>query len=875
MSKQINYLISFVFVLGVTLTSTANAEDPSLVGWWTFDEDLGTIAKDSSGNGNDATLLGGPTWGTDPEHRGILLFDGDDDHAHIDGTPFELPNYTIALWFRVDGGSGDRDILSAKGPSGVNGVLLEIEPDGTLRNLHRFPFASGGGSDIYTDASYDDGSWHHVAAVKTASEMILYVDGQQVGLEPDSTQFEGPLGEIWLGILDQRMQRLFFGAIDDLRIYDRVLSEQEIQTIMEGEVDPLAYAPQPKNGAVHEDTWANLKWGPGDFAVSHNVYFGDNFDDVNAGAESTFQGNQSAASLIVGFPGFAYPDGLVHGTTYYWRIDEVNDTDPNSPWKGNIWSFLVPSKTAYKPDPPDGAKFIDLNVELSWTGGFRSKLHTLYFGENFDDVNNATGELPEGKTVYTPDTLELEKTYYWRVDEFDGAETYRGDVWSFTTTAPGGGLKGEYFNNTILSGDPVLIRIDPVVDFNWADSPEPNAVNDDNFSIRWRGEVEIAFSEAYRFYAVTEDGVRLWINDQLVIDRWDVFRLNEYRTNPIELQAGQRCAIEMWSYNDDAGATAQLLWESEHQPKGIIPAAAFSPPVRVGSPKPANGAVGVSHTTVLEWLAGDHAAEHDVYFSTDEDAVRNANTDSPEYKGTKVLGSESYDPGKLPWDTTYYWRVDEVNNLNPESPWEGNVWSFTTADFLGIEDFEDYNDYEPDRIFETWIDGWDVATNGSEVGYAEPNFLEGEHHVETTIVHGGRQSMPYFYDNNFKYSDATLTLVSARDWTKEGVGVLSLWFYGNVSNAAERMYVALNGSAVVYHDNPDAVLIDGWTEWPIDLQEFAAQGVNLANVNTISIGFGDKNNLQASGSGLVFFDDIRLYRPAPEPELEPVVPETP
>jgi len=100
-----------------------------------------------------------------------------------------------------------------------------------------------------------------------------------------------------------------------------------------------------------------------------------------------------------------------------------------------------------------------------------------------------------------------------------------------------------------------------------------------------------------------------------------------------------------------------------------------------------------------------------------------------------------------------------------------------------------------------------------------------------------------------------------RDWTEEGVGVLSLWFRGNSDNAAERMYVNLNGIATVYHDNSDAPLIEEWTEWPIDLQEFAAQGVNLTNVNTISIGFGDKNNLQAGGSGMVFFDDIRLYRP--------------
>ena len=82
------------------------------------------------------------------------------------------------------------------------------------------------------------------------------------------------------------------------------------------------------------------------------------------------------------------------------------------------------------------------------------------------------------------------------------------------------------------------------------------------------------------------------------------------------------------------------------------------------------------------------------------------------------------------------------------------------------------------------------------------------------------------------------------------------------------MYVALNGGTAVYHGNLNAPLIDTWTEWPINLQDFADQGVNLANVNTITIGFGDKNNLQAGGTGSVFFDDIRLYRPAPEPEPE-------
>ncbi len=208
--------------------------------------------------------------------------------------------------------------------------------------------------------------------------------------------------------------------------------------------------------------------------------------------------------------------------------------------------------------------------------------------------------------------------------------------------------------------------------------------------------------------------------------------------------------------------------------------------------------------------------------------------------------------------------MDEVNSVNPDSPGVGNVWNFTTADFILVDDFEDYNDFEPDTIFDTWLDGWGVDTNGSEIGYAEPDFPAGEHFVETNIVHGGSQSMPYSYENNFKYSEATYA-PTQRDWTEEGVGVLSLWFYGDAANAAERMYVALNDGTAVYHDNAAAAQINTWTEWTIDLQE-EFTGMDLTNVNTLAIGFGDKNNLQPGGSGLVFFDDIRLYRPAePQP----------
>ncbi len=481
----------------------------------------------------------------------------------------------------------------------------------------------------------------------------------------------------------------------------------------------ISMSPEPADGVMIRDTWVSLNWLPGDFAASHDVYLGENFDEVDAGTpdSSGFQGNQTGTYFTIGFPGFPYPDGLVPGTTYYWRIDDI-EADGTTIHKGKVWSFTITPKFALNPNPADGTEFVDPNVELSWEPGFGAMLHHVYFGNNFADVDNGTPDTykgPSGFSKYTPGTLESGKAFYWRVDEFDGFETYKGDVWGFTT------------------------------------------------------------------------------------------------------------------------------------------------PGAAGSVYPRNGAVDVKQTLILKWSPADNAASHDVYFGTDKDAVRNANTGSPEYKGSRDLGSQSYDPGKLEWDSTYYWRVDGVENANPVT---GILWSFTTADFLVVDDFEPYNDLDPadpasNRIFNTWIDGYGVPTNGSLVGYDVPPF------AEQIIVHGGNQSMPLYYDNSVGYSEATLTLTSPRDWTEKGVDKLTIWFAGDSANAAETLYIVLNGSVVVSHDNPNAAQVGNWTEWNIDLQVFADLGVNLANVNTIALGLGNRNSSVAGGSGTIYFDDIRLYPPAP------------
>ncbi|MHC4536856.1 MAG: hypothetical protein ACYS6K_23155, partial [Planctomycetota bacterium] len=118
--------------------------------------------------------------------------------------------------------------------------------------------------------------------------------------------------------------------------------------------------------------------------------------------------------------------------------------------------------------------------------------------------------------------------------------------------------------------------------------------------------------------------------------------------------------------------------------------------------------------------------------------------------------------------------------------------------------------------------------------------------------------LPLYFDNAVGKSESTLTLTDKRDWTVNGVTTLTIWFRGTSSNAAEQMYVTLNDNATVDNDNPDAATITNWTAWNIPLQAFADQGVNLANVNSITLGLSSVTG----GTGIMYFDDIRLYAPA-------------
>ena len=705
------------------MTARAN-----LLVYYAFDEGSGVDVRDISGNGNNAIMhnMDDTSWvdGKEQMFGTCLALDGIDDYLTTDGF-FSEPldgDFTLSMWFT--GTPGRRARLFQLRAGDTQMVNVRIIDDILSIDDHGGVQVEDSGDVIVTDQQ-----WYHFAIVRSGLSLIAYLDGEQH--MDTSLQEVLAMDNVSIGVRDRDGEQDDYlpGKVDDFRIYTVALSADEIGTIMvPGGAFPQASGPNPKNGALYTEIWASPRWKAGDFAVTHDVYFSDNFDDVNDGTGDAFIGNQDGTYFLVGLPTFAYPDGLVHSTTYYWRIDEVNDADPNSPWKGDIWSFTVPPRTAYNPDPADGAGFVDPNAILSWAAGLNAQLHTVYIGTDFDDVNAAAGGDSQGWTTYSPGTLESGKVYYWRVDEYDGTDTYKGDIWSFTT------------------------------------------------------------------------------------------------------------------------------------------------PGAVGNPVPANGAADVKMTATLSWTPADNAASHEVYFGTEKDAVRNADKNSPEYEGPKALGAESYDPGKLAWYATYYWRVDEVDTLGGLS--KGPPWSFTTADFISVDEFEDY-DIGNNEIWWAWKDGLGYAAHDSEPAYSGngTGSAVGDEttlsYMEEKIVHGGGKSMPVVYDNNQQgyayYSEVELTLSATRDWTEEGVGTLTIWFRGKASNGAEPLYVAVSNiasdSAIVVHDDPAAAQLEVWTKWEISLQTIADQGIVLTDVDRIAIGLGTRGNLTIpGGAGKMYYDDIRLDR---------------
>ena len=230
-----------------------------------------------------------------------------------------------------------------------------------------------------------------------------------------------------------------------------------------------------------------------------------------------------------------------------------------------------------------------------------------------------------------------------------------------------------------------------------------------------------------------------------------------------------------------------------------------------------------------------------MYLSTDANALTKVGT----------VPTAGYTPA-VELGTQYYWRIDEVNQTTNPTTWTGDVWSFTTLDFLTVDDMEIYNATDK-AIFDTWLDGYGTSTNGGQVGYGQP---ANNTFCETTTFHGGKQSMPFLYGRDgITTSEATRTYATAQNWTAAGAKTLTLWFSGAPENSAVSLYVKINDTKIVYSGEADNLQRRRWNQWNIDLSTVPAATVKA--VSKVVIG------VTGSGTGTLLVDDIRLYKEAP------------
>jgi len=533
------------------------------------------------------------------------------------------------------------------------------------------------------------------------------------------------------------------------------------------------------------------------------------------------------------------------------------------------------TEKAYKPvAPTDGELDVYRDTDLIWVPGLYADKHDVYLGTVFEDVNSASransmdvlvGQNVDANTFDPAGHLELGQTYYWRIDEVNGAPDYTiftGDVWSFTTepfaypignivaTSNATSNAGEGPENTVNGSG-----------LNEADEHSTSALD------MWLGKaadaepvwIQYEFDRVYQLhemcvwnYNVDVEPILGFGLKEVTIDysadgaEWTV--LGDFELAQGIAAPGYACNTTIDFTSADARfvrLTVKTGWGTLSQ-YGLSEVRFLQIPAHARKPQPVDGAIGIHPAATVSWRAGREAATHEVHFSEDAQAIAD---------GTALVDTieqNRYDLASLDLQLgqTYYWRIDEVNEAETPSVWEGNLWSFSTNDYLVVDDFESYND-DDNLIFDTWIDGW-VNETGSTVGYLEAPF------AERTIVYGGRQSMPLFYENTggIASSEAERAFAPGQDWTQAGATTLTLHFYGDPDNAASQMHVKIDGTKIPYDGDAQDLTDPAWTQWNIDLP---STGANLSNVRKLTIG------IEGSGSGILFIDDIRVYRVAPEP----------
>lgn len=489
---------------------------------------------------------------------------------------------------------------------------------------------------------------------------------------------------------------------------------------------------------------------------------------------------------------------------------------------------------ARDPNPADGATDVWRDTVLSWTPATVAATRNVYLGTSLADVaaakeSGAANVLSSvGQTASTydpPGHLAFGQTYYWRVDEVNGAPDFTvhaGAVWSFTTepfarevknivaTASSSDAAGgpQYtVDGTGLDSNGLHSTVDKAMWLSAKTGPQPT----------W---IKYEMPRVYKLYEMRVWNYNMSVESVLGVGCKAV--TVEYSADGTnwtalgDFEFAQGTSTEGYASNTTVnfdGVAAKYVrltpksnWGGIVTQYGLSEVKFFYIPVHATNPTPTAGATGISPDVTLGWQGGREAASHEVYFSADQQAV---------VGGTALAGTvsqNSYDSGSLnlQFGKTYYWKVVEVNQATTPSAWESDLWSFSTMEFSPIDDFESYTNESPNRVFQTWIDGWGFSEDayfstanpgngsGSMVGY-DP---EAGAIMETAVIHGGKQAMPVEYNNvnSPYYSQTDRIWETPQNWTTNGADTLRVWFRGNpvdfVQNSANSFTMGAGGTDI-------------------------------------------------------------------------------
>ncbi len=739
--------------------------------------------------------------------------------------------------------------------------------------------SSGNGNDgaLSGDLTWQPAGGMWAGALLWGGESTAHVEISAAGMSADAGTIM-----MWANLSEPQpaQTRYLFGHTTQPSYNNR------IQLYMDGSNTQLdlglgsAHAVQGNIRTLDTQTWYHvaLTWNAGSYVV---------YIDGEQAATGTYSGlttihdfawiGNDGNPVSEGVEGFG---GLLDEVAIYSRA--LNLEEVQAVMNGDLRA----KTTASEPQPEDGATDVRRDATLQWLAGKYAATHDVYLGTAQVDVEMADRIDPLGVLVsqaqsnaaYDPEGLfEIGQTYYWRVDEVNAAPDnaiYKGDVWSFTAEPMAYPIEEVTATTnaiTVEGGVP-----EHMVDGSGLNADGQHSTQADDMWLGAPGEdpvwLQFEFDRIYKLHEL-----RVW-NYNVMFEPVLGFGLKDvtidYSADGIdwaslgEAQFARATARADYASNtsvDLGGVPARFVrlnvgsgWGQMGQ-YGLSEVQFLYIPVQAREPEPADGAGEVPPDSTLAWRSGREAVSHAVYFGDDPETLSLAGT----------AQQASFTPTAMEFGSTYYWRVDEVNDFAEPALWTGDLWSFSTQEYALIDGFETYNDdlEAGTTIFDTWLDGW-VNDTGSVVGYIDAPF------AERKIVRTGAQSMPLHYDNSVSpfYSETERVFETAQDWTTYGADSVVIYVQGvapsddgtDPGNAPEPLYVVVEDSAgnTATAANLDTTLSTTaeWQPWRILFSELV--GVNMSRVESVVIGVGSRTSPTAGGTGVLFVDDVSYGRPA-------------